>query len=116
MSDRCCPTCQRTFHFPSDLKKHFKSSFHCLKNDIEINEYFSENKVVKKEKKKKNHPTDCEDCGKDFATYGSLVRHKNVCKGANTINIENNSKIEVQNIINNLNNEKKIYKVVLYMQ
>ena len=68
MTDRNCINCTRVFTYPSDLKKHFKNSFHCKKTDTEIEEYFAniKNNII---------IIECNYCNKEFSRKDSLNRH-----------------------------------------
>ena len=46
-SNITCPMCKQEFKYPSILKTHFRRSFHCLLNEDEINNHFTNNNKKK---------------------------------------------------------------------
>ncbi len=70
--DRTCNNCKHTFRFPSDLKTHFTTSFHCKKNNEDIELFFDNinNNIIK------TKIFNCITCSKEFSRKYSLERHK----------------------------------------
>ena len=89
MTDRTCVNCKHIFRFPSDLKKHLSISFHCKKNDVEIEEYFNNINNTNNTNNTSNTSTtsttsattikpksiNCLICNKEFTRKYSLERH-----------------------------------------
>ena len=71
MSDRTCPSCNIEFKFPSKLKRHFESSYHCKKTDEEITDYF-------KDTDDNDNIIKCDSCLKTFTRKSSYTRHQNM--------------------------------------
>ena len=71
MSDRTCPSCNIEFKFPSKLKRHFESSYHCKKTDEEITNYF-------KDTDDNDNIIKCDSCLKTFTRKSSYTRHQNM--------------------------------------
>jgi len=65
---KICPKCNHTFKYPSMLKTHFKTSYHCLLNEKEINLFFNPTLIINENK--------CNKCNKDFKQKCSLFRHQ----------------------------------------
>ena len=80
MTDRTCPTCSHIFKFPSDLKKHFKNSFHCTKNNDDIEIYFNINTNVNNIASNTNNEYKCNKCNTYFSQKCTLTRHYNHSK------------------------------------
>jgi len=96
MNDRSCNNCNHTFRFPSDLKKHFITSFHCKKNNEDIELFFNNlnNKI-------KNKILTCIICNKDFSRKYTLERHLLNSKcNKNKYNTQTITKQELQILIN----------------
>ena len=66
MSDRTCTKCSHVFKYPSMLKIHFKTSYHCLLNDEQIYAFFNPNINIIK----------CNICLQVFSQKCSLYRHQ----------------------------------------
>ena len=104
MEDKTCPTCNREFTYPSYLKAHFKKSFHCSKNNDEINNFFNRDKYANK----------CTKCNKNYKTTLALKRHlietkcgkSQIKTNINDIIPENNNLI-TNNTINNTTNHNE---------
>ena len=95
MNDRSCNNCNHTFRFPSDLKKHFITSFHCKKNNEDIELFFNNlnNKI-------KNKILNCIICNKDFSRKYTLERHLLNSKcNKNKYNTQTITKQELQILI-----------------
>ena len=95
MNDRSCNNCNHTFRFPSDLKKHFITSFHCKKNNEDIELFFNNlnNKI-------KNKILTCIICNKDFSRKYTLERHLLNSKcNKNKYNTQTITKQELQILI-----------------
>jgi len=62
MTDRTCPNlkCCEVFKYPSGLKRHFETSYHCKKEQNDIDLYFSNIKQHKKDTNK------CNTCNIEF--------------------------------------------------
>jgi hypothetical protein len=73
MSDRTCPSCNIEFKFPSKLKRHFESSYHCKKTDEEITDYFNDTDDI-------DNIIKCNSCLKTFTRKSSYIRHQNTSK------------------------------------
>ena len=71
MSNRTCPSCNIEFKFPSKLKRHFESSYHCKKTDEEITDYF-------KDTDDNDNIIKCDSCLKTFTRKSSYTRHQNM--------------------------------------
>ena len=73
----CCPNCNLSFTYPSKLKIHLETSYHCKINSDEIKDFFL---VIKNMKTNKEHK--CTICDKCFSRKDSYTRHKklNKCK------------------------------------
>ena len=72
-----CPKCKLSFKFPSTLKIHMKTSFHCITNTEEIENYI----IKTKENNKKKKPIiKCNICDKIFKSNSSLFRHQRSSK------------------------------------
>jgi len=71
LHNRTCPKCKHIFRFPSDLKNHFKITYHCKKTNEEINNFFINinTNIIKKNIYK------CINCNKEFTRKYSLERH-----------------------------------------
>ena len=65
-SDRTCPKCSHKFKYPSMLKMHFTSSYHCLLTKEQINLFFNPNINFIK----------CNKCEQVFKQKSSLYRHQ----------------------------------------
>ena len=98
MSDRTCPKCNLVFKFPSILKAHFKNSFHCVKNDEEIETYMTEN-IIPKEVIYNN--IKCDYCNTQFSQISSLNRHNKDSKCAKNIK-DSDKKIRKEEFINQI--------------
>ena len=98
MSDRTCPKCNLVFKFPSILKAHFKNSFHCVKNDEEIETYMTEN-IIPKEVIYNN--IKCDYCNTQFSQISSLNRHNKDSKCAKNIK-DSDKKIRKDEFINQI--------------
>ena len=97
MADRTCYKCNYVFKFPNILKKHFRTSFHCLLTEEEITLFF--NPVVNINK--------CNICLQIFSQKSSLYRHQRIAKcvppnQSSTSNPTPNNNLSNQ--INNINN------------
>jgi len=66
MSDRTCTKCSHVFKYPSMLKIHFKTSYHCLLTDEQIYAFFNPNINIIK----------CNICSQVFSQKCSLYRHQ----------------------------------------
>jgi hypothetical protein len=77
MADRTCPKCKLSFKFPSILKIHMKTSFHCITNIEEIENHILNNKEIKTQQ---NIIIKCNICDNIFKTNSSLFRHKRTSK------------------------------------
>jgi hypothetical protein len=82
MTEYKCPKCQKGFSFPSTLKKHLKTVYHCLMDDDEINEILQVRDNDEKEFK-------CLKCNKDFSYRHTLLRHNRESKCGKEQLIEN---------------------------
>ena len=74
--DRICPNpiCSEKFKYPSGLKRHFETSYHCKKEQKEIDLYFCN---INQDKKQKNI---CHTCNIEFTKNFLLIRHLNYNK------------------------------------
>lgn len=86
MADRKCPKCSKDFNYPHELKKHFKNSYHCLKTEDEITQFFIDNM---KPRIQDMSNIECEYCHKFLSTKSALTRHLKTCK-AKAINTSSN--------------------------
>ena len=90
MTDRTCSSCNIEFQFPSKLKRHFESSYHCKKTDEEITDYFkdTDNNIIK-----------CDSCLKTFTRKSSYIRHQSISKCSRT-------QLQINEDILNISKEK----------
>ena len=99
MSDRTCPSCNIEFKFPSKLKRHFESSYHCKKTDEEISDYFkdTDDNIIK-----------CDNCSKTFTRQSSYTRHQNTssCRRQENSTILNSLTPDQIKIITNIIKQK----------
>ena len=100
MADRTCPKCKLSFKFPSILRTHMKTSFHCITNSEEV-----ENHILNNKEEKKIIIFKCKNCNTIFKTNSSLNKHNNVskCSKSNSnINLttEPNSSVSNEDIVN----------------
>ena len=79
MEDRTCTNCDKTFIYPSELKKHFKHTICCKKSDDDIKDFFIQIKINKK-KQNKNIKLKCDNCNTLFVQKSTLTRHLNTSK------------------------------------
>ena len=68
VKDRTCPKCNRIFKFPTMLRQHFQKSFHCLKDEDEIELYFNPKQLK------------CMKCKTIFSQSSALYRHQRTIK------------------------------------
>ena len=68
MSDRTCPKCKTVFKYPSLLKNHMKTVYHCITSDDTIDKYIKSIKLDKK--------NICNNCAQSFTRNSDLTRHK----------------------------------------
>ena len=94
MSDRTCTKCSHVFKYPSMLKIHFKTSYHCLLSDEEINNFFNPNINIIK----------CNICSKVFSQKCSLYRHQRNIKCNKKQNIISNTLPNTNPIPNTISN------------
>jgi hypothetical protein len=104
--DRTCPKCKLKFKFPSVLKLHVKTVFHCLTSEEDIEKYITENTVPKEIIN--NTIIKCNNCKLTFTQQSSLNRHNKESKCAEKVK-ENESKktseeyiIQIKNLDPNL--------------
>jgi hypothetical protein len=113
MCDRTCPKCKLKFKYPSVLRLHVKSSFHCLTSEEDIEKYISENTVPKEVIS--STIIKCSNCELTFTKISSLTRHNKESKCAKKVK-ENESKKTKEEYINQIKNldpnlAKKIEKL-----
>ena len=87
MSDRTCTKCSHVFKYPSMLKIHFKTSYHCLLSNEEINRFFNPNINIIK----------CNICSKVFSQKCSLYRHQRNIKCNTSSNTQANTQSNTPN-------------------
>ena len=100
MADRTCPKCKLCFKYPSILRTHMKTSFHCITESEEIENYILDNREVKEQ----NKSIKCNICDINFKTNSSLFRHQrnSKCKQSqdNTHSTSNNNSVSNEEIVN----------------
>ena len=101
MADRTCPKCKLVFKFPSILKIHMTTAFHCITNTEEIDNHILNNK---EEKKKIIYK--CTICSNIFKTSSSLNKHNKISKCSKStqsnehLTTENNNSVSNEDIVN----------------
>ena len=99
MCNRTCPKCKLKFKYPSVLRLHVKSSFHCLTSEEDIEKYIIENTVPKEIIS--TTIIKCSNCELKFTKLASLTRHNKESKCAKKIK-ENESKKTNEEYINQI--------------
>ena len=99
MCNRTCPKCKLKFKYPSVLRLHVKSAFHCLTSEEDIEKYITENTVPKEIIS--NTIIKCSNCELIFTKMASLTRHNKESKCAKKIK-ENESKKTNEEYINQI--------------
>jgi hypothetical protein len=101
--DRICPNpiCSEKFKYPSGLKRHFETSYHCKKEQKEIDLYFCN---INQDKKQKNI---CHTCNIEFTKNFLLIRHLNYNKCISPIS---------SNIVSINKGERQIQKLSKHIQ
>ena len=94
IEDRTCNNCDKIFIYPSELKKHFKHTICCKKNDKDIKDFFMQIKKNKQEYNK-NIQHKCDKCNTIFVQKCTLTRHINSSK----CNKENKEKIIIIKVL-----------------
>ena len=98
MTDRTCPNlkCCEVFKYPSGLKRHFETSYHCKKEQNDIDLYFSNIKQKKKDTNK------CNICNIEFKKHFLLLRHLGYNKCSSNTNtttsVKNNKSQQIQEL------------------
>jgi len=99
MCNRTCPKCKLKFKYPSVLRLHVKSAFHCLTSEEDIEKYITENTVPKEIIS--TTIIKCSNCELIFTKMASLTRHNKESKCAKKIK-ENESKKTNEEYINQI--------------
>ena len=108
--DRTCPKCKLKFKFPSVLRLHVKSAFHCLTSEEDIEKYIIENTVPKEVIS--STIIKCANCKLTFTQQSSLNRHNKYSKCAKKVK-ENESKKTKEEYINQIKNlDNKLAKKI----
>jgi hypothetical protein len=80
IEDRTCTNCNKSFIYPSELRKHFAKTICCRKSDEDIEKFFIQNKINKQEKNKNKSNFKCDKCNTTFVQKCTLIRHKTTSK------------------------------------
>ena len=89
MADRKCTNCLHVYRYPSMLRHHFETTYHCKKTDAEIKAFFTLNNV---NTNKSNNEYKCKKCNNEFSNLKALNRHskETICGKSQTLQITAN--------------------------